>query len=190
MLKNCRYQNWHLQKNNYLLYLGRIVPEKGLEYLIKAFKNLDTEKKLVIAGGASDTNDFYDKMVQLAKDDKRIMFIGFVQGSILEELYSNAYIYVLPSDLEGMPLTLLEAMSYGNCCVVSNIPECTEVIQDKGLIFKKGDIKNLYNILEKCCNDVNLVQSYKNSSENYILTKYNWDDIAKLTLQIYKNTNS
>ena len=62
----------------------------------------------------------------LAKGDDRILFTGFVQGAMLEELYSNAYIYTLPSDLEGMPLSLLEAMSYGNCCLVSDIPECAE----------------------------------------------------------------
>ena len=67
----------------------------------------------------------------LAKGDDRILFTGFVQGAMLEELYSNAYIYTLPSDLEGMPLSLLEAMSYGNCCLVSDIPECAEVVEDK-----------------------------------------------------------
>ena len=80
-----------LRKNGYLLYLGRIVPEKGLKYLIKAFKNVKTEKKLVIAGGSSDTDDYFDEMIELAKDDNRIIFTDFVQGQILEELYSNAY---------------------------------------------------------------------------------------------------
>jgi len=79
----------------------------------------------------------------MAKDDKRIIFTGFVQGRILQELYSNAYVYVLPSDLEGMPLSLLEAMSYGNCCLVSNIPECTDVVEDKAVIFKRGDVIDL-----------------------------------------------
>lgn len=69
---------------------------------------------------------------------------GFVQGQELEELYSNAYVYVLPSDLEGMPLSLLEAMSYGNCCLVSDIPECVDVVEDKALIFQKSDVNSLY----------------------------------------------
>ena len=72
---------------------------------------------------------------ELAKGDDRILFTGFVQGAMLDELYSNAYIYTLPSDLEGMPLSLLEAMSYGNCCLVSDIPECAEVVEDKAWIF-------------------------------------------------------
>ena len=103
-----------LSKDSYVLFLGRIVPEKGLRYLIEAFQGVSTEKKLVIAGGASDTQDFVEELKALAKKDSRILFTGFVQGQLLQELYSNAYLYTLPSDLEGMPLSLLEAMSYGN----------------------------------------------------------------------------
>lgn len=128
-----------LGKDEYILFLGRLVPEKGIKYLIEAFKQVDTEKKLVIAGGSSDTSEFENEMKELAKEDKRILFTGFVQGQELEELYSNAYVYVLPSDLEGMPLSLLEAMSYGNCCLVSDIPECVDVVEDKALIFQKSD---------------------------------------------------
>ena len=72
-------------------------------------------------------------MAKYARDDSRIIFTGFVQGKELDELYSNAYVYTLPSDLEGMPLSLLEAMSYGNCCLVSDIDECASVVEDKAL---------------------------------------------------------
>ena len=113
-----------LEKDSYILFLGRLVPEKGIRYLVEAFKNVKTDKKLVIAGGSSDTDSFMEELKELAKGDDRILFTGFVQGAMLDELYSNAYIYTLPSDLEGMPLSLLEAMSYGNCCLVSDIPEC------------------------------------------------------------------
>lgn len=137
-----------LTKDSYILFLGRLVPEKGIRYLVEAFKNVKTEKKLVIAGGSSDTDSFMKELKELAKDDKRIIFTGFVQGQMLEELYSNAYIYTLPSDLEGMPLSLLEAMSYGNCCLVSDIQECTEVVEDKALIFKSRMYK-IYRISYK-----------------------------------------
>lgn len=140
-----------LIKDSYILFLGRLVPEKGIRYLIEAFKNVKTEKKLVIAGGSSDTDSFMKELKELAKDDKRIIFTGFVQGQMLEELYSNAYIYTLPSDLEGMPLSLLEAMSYGNCCLVSDIQECTEVVEDKALIFKKSNVQDLQNKLQEAC---------------------------------------
>ena len=83
------------------------------------------------SAGSSDTDSFMEELKELAKGDDRILFTGFVQGAMLDELYSNAYIYTLPSDLEGMPLSLLEAMSYGNCCLVSDIPECAEVVEDK-----------------------------------------------------------
>lgn len=86
----------------FLLFLARLVPEKGITYLIDAFKQVKTDKKLVIAGGASDTDSFIKDLKERAKDDERIIFTGFVQGQVLEELYSNAYLYVLPSDLEGM----------------------------------------------------------------------------------------
>ena len=126
-----------LEKDSYILFLGRLVPEKGIAYLIEAFRNVKTEKKLVIAGGSSDTDTFIQELKALAKGDDRIVFTGFVQGELLKELYSNAYVYTLPSDLEGMPLSLLEAMSYGNCCLTSDIAECAEVVEDKALLFKK-----------------------------------------------------
>ena len=81
-----------LTKDSYILFLGRLVPEKGIRYLVEAFKNVKTEKKLVIAGGSSDTDSFMKELKELAKDDKRIIFTGFVQGQMLEELYSNAYL--------------------------------------------------------------------------------------------------
>ena len=98
--------NFGLEKDSYILFLGRLVPEKGIRYLVEAFKNVKTDKKLVIAGGSSDTDSFMEELKELAKGDDRILFTGFVQGAMLDELYSNAYIYTLPSDLEGMPLSL------------------------------------------------------------------------------------
>ena len=128
-------EQFGLEKDSYILFLGRLVPEKGIRYLVEAFKNIKTDKKLVIAGGSSDTDSFMEELKELAKGDDRILFTGFVQGAMLDELYSNAYIYTLPSDLEGMPLSLLEAMSYGNCCLVSDIPECAEVVEDKAFLI-------------------------------------------------------
>ena len=100
-----------LKKDSYILFLGRLVPEKGIRYLVEAFKNVKTDKKLVIAGGSSDTDSFMEELKDLAKGDDRIFFTGFVQGAMLDELYSNAYIYTLPSDLEGMPLSRLWSLT-------------------------------------------------------------------------------
>ena len=146
-----------LEKDSYILFLGRLVPEKGIRYLVEAFKNVKTDKKLVIAGGSSDTDSFMEELKDLAKGDDRILFTGFVQGVMLDELYSNAYIYTLPSDLEGMPLSLLEAMSYGNCCLVSDIPECTEVVEDKPRLERCGaDCKKIAFINEEVYNGLTL----------------------------------
>ena len=175
-----------LIKDSYILFLGRLVPEKGIRYLVEAFKNVKTEKKLVIAGGSSDTDSFMKELKELAKDDKRIIFTGFVQGQMLEELYSNAYIYTLPSDLEGMPLSLLEAMSYGNCCLVSDIQECTEVVEDKALIFKKSNVQDLQNKLQEACDRTEKVMELKQQAADYICKKYNWDDVVEETLKLYR----
>lgn len=180
-------EKFGLEKDDYILFLGRLVPEKGIAYLIEAFKKVNTDKKLVIAGGSSDTDEFASQLKEMAKDDDRIIFTGFVQGQLLDELYSNAYIYSLPSDLEGMPLSLLEAMSYGNCCLVSDIDECASVVEDKAIVFKKSDVADLQSKLQKACDDVEQVQKYKDGAADYICEKYNWDDVVKRTLELYRD---
>jgi glycosyltransferase involved in cell wall biosynthesis len=179
-------ERFGLEKDSYILFLGRLVPEKGLRYLIRAFKKLETDKKLVIAGGSSDTDEFMTEIKELAFGDKRIIFTGFVQGALLEELYSNAYIYTLPSDLEGMPLSLLEAMSYGNCCVVSDIEECAAVVGDHAVTFSKGNAKDLRSKLQMLCDDEGLVRGYKAAAADYICEKYNWDAVVEQTLELYQ----
>ena len=180
-------KKWGLEKEGYILFLGRIVPEKGEKYLIEAFKRVKTDKKLVIAGGSSDTDEFMKELKKMAHGDDRIIFVGFVQGKTFEEIYSNAYVYCLPSDLEGMPLSLLEAMSYGNCCVVSNIPECAEVVEDKAVIFEKGNVIDLKNKLQLLCDNNDIVLKYKKEAAEFILEKYGWNDVVERTLQVYKN---
>ena len=174
-----------IHKNEYILFLGRLVPEKGVKYLLQAYKALKTDKKLVIAGGTSDTDNYLRELTELADGDERIIFTGFVQGRILEELYSNAYVYALPSDLEGMPLSLLEAMSYGNCCLTSNIPECAAVLCEYGVTFEKGNVQALIETLQRLCDQPETVAAYKAQSADYICNRYNWDDITAQTLQLY-----
>lgn len=191
-------KRWELNKNDYILYLGRLVPEKGAHYLIDAYKAANIDKKLVIAGGISDSSEYLNRLLDMVgyvkdKDDKgvikspdgRIILTGFVQGNTLAELYSNAYLYVLPSDLEGMPLSLMEAMSYGNCCVTSDIEECIAVTDGHGYAFKAGDDKELGELLLSLCDDSDGVEAVKNTSADYICDKYNWDNITKDTLDLY-----
>ena len=175
-----------LEKDGYVLYLGRIVPEKGEHYLLKAWKDIRTDKKLVIAGGTSDTDEYMKELVELASGDERVIFTGFVQGRILEELYSNAYVYVLPSDLEGMPLSLLEAMSYGNCCLVSDIEECTEVVEDRAAVFEHSNVDELKHVLQKLLDSTEEVKKYKDDATKFIINKYNWDKVVEKTILLYR----
>lgn len=175
-----------LEKNSYVLFLGRLVPEKGIRYLVEAFKLVKADKKLVIAGGTSDTDAFAEELKEVAKDDDRIIFTGFVQGQMLDELYGNAYAYVLPSDLEGMPLSLLEAMSYGNCCLVSDIPECTEVVEENAIVFKKSNVKDLREKLQDICDDPQKVLQLKERTADFICEKYSWDDVVEKTIALYR----
>lgn len=175
-----------LETDGYILFLGRLVPEKGLLYLLRAFRGVKTDKKLVIAGGSSDTNEFVRGIERLAREDDRVILTGFVQGRILEELYSNAYIYVLPSDLEGMPLSLLEAMSYGCCCLTSDIPECADVTDGHAVTFRRGDTDELRGKLQWLCGDGAAVRRYRAGAAEYITGKYKWDDVADRTLAVYR----
>jgi glycosyltransferase involved in cell wall biosynthesis len=212
-------EKFGLEKDGYILYLGRLVPEKGGQYLIEAYNEVDLKngnfgvkqnydfenvnlgvvknenlnksdmgcapKKLVIAGGSGDTDAFVQELKNEAGRNENIIFTGFVQGRMLEELYSNAYCYVLPSDLEGMPLSLLEAMSYGNCCLTSDIDECAEVLEDKGVTFKKGNVKDLQEKLKWLCENEAEVAKYKAEAAEFICGKYNWDEVVEKTLLVY-----
>ncbi len=127
-----RFRALGLTQGSYVLYLGRIVPEKRPELLVEAYKQVKTDKRLVIAGDSSDTDDYAVALKEAAASDPRALFTGHVEGNLLSELYSNAYCYALPSDVEGLPMSLLEAMSHGAAYVTSDIPECADVLQGCG----------------------------------------------------------
>lgn len=176
-------KNWNLNKDDYILALSRMVPEKGIHYLIEAWQKLSSVekngKKLVIAGGSSHSTDYYEQIKNMAKNDSSIILTGFVQGQLLDELFSNAYLYVLPSDIEGMPMSLLEAQAYGNICLVSDIDENVQVINDKSFTFEKTNINDLSNKLKDTIN-MNL------TTHQECFIKYSWDDVVESTLNIYK----
>ena len=179
-------EQWELEKDGYYLYLGRVVPEKRAELLIRAFLRTDSKRKLVIAGAASDTEAYYEMIRKLAAEDDRIILTGFVSGQPLEELYSNAYAFVLPSDLEGMPMSLLEAMSYGNCCLTSDIAECADVMKGHGMTFAKGDEDALREALERLDADPELVERYRTAASDYICGRFDWEKITDKTLELYR----
>ena len=162
------------------------MPEKGLRTLIEGFRKVRTDKKLVIAGGGSDTDGFVAELKQLAAGDDRILFTGFVQGPLLSELYGNAYLYTLPSNLEGMPLSLMEALSYGNCCLTSDIPECADLLAGHGLTFRAGDADDLAEKLQQLIDDPALVERCRTGAADSICEKYNWDSVVAQTLALYR----
>ena len=178
-------KKYKIETNGYFLALSRLTKEKGIHLLIEAYRRVKTDKKLVIAGGSSDSNDYVQYLHKLAEGDERIIFTGFVQGQELEELYSNAYVYVLPSELEGMPLSLLEAMSYGNCCLTSDISENKDVIGKYGLTFKTNDEVDMTKCLQNLENKPLIVNEYKANAASYICEKYNWDEVTERTLDLY-----
>ena len=178
---------YNLAEDSYILFLARLVPEKGAHYLIEAYKRLNTEKKLVIAGGSSHSTKYEKQLYDIAKGEENIVFTGFVSGNELKELYSNAYIYVLPSDIEGNPISLLEAMSYGNCCLTSNIPENTSVIDDYGYSFEKANVEDLVNKLKELLDNTSAVSSIKEVVTDFVLSKYNWDITAEKIYNSYKS---
>ena len=189
-----------LKGQDFILFLARIVPEKGVHTLLKAYYKSDIEVPLVIAGGSSHSEDYYKTIKDMAerishessfkRSKKRVILTGFVHGRELEELYTNNLFYVLPSDVEGMPISLLEAMSYGNVCLVSDIPENTDVIGEHGFTFEKGNAADLMKKMRDIINKMDKIRSDERMTRetiaNYAVNKYNWDTVTKKTLNVYK----
>lgn len=179
-------EKFNLIRDEYILYLSRLVPEKRADLLIDVYNSLNTNKKLVIAGSSSDSDDYFRLLLDKANKNKNIIFTGFVEGNLLKELYSNAFVYILPSELEGMPLTLLEAMSYGNYCIVSDIPELTEVIGNNGLTFKLNDFNDLKSKIDFALKNEKSIKEEKEKIKKYVLDKYSWDTTTYKTMELYK----
>ena len=166
--------------------VSRLTADKGVQYLIDAYNRIQTDKKLVIAGDTSDTDAYVESLKQMATGNPNIIFTGFITGDVLMEIYSNAYLVALPSDVEGMSLSLLEALAYGNAVLCSDIPENTLVTEDKAVHFQKSNVEDLAQKLQKMCDDVSMTEELKKGVDEFILRKYNWKDIADATADLYK----
>lgn len=175
-----------ISKDEYICMVSRLTAEKGVHYLIDAYNSINTDKKLVIAGDTSDTDDYVELLKKKAEGNPNIIFTGFISGDVLDEIYSNAYLVALPSDIEGMSLSLLEAMAYGNAVLCSDIPENTLVVEDKAIHFEKSNISDLADKLQMLCDKQDIRDDYKKNAEEFILGKYNWNDVAKSTHNLYK----
>ena len=175
-----------LEKDSYICIISRLTEEKGVHYLIDAYNSIKTDKKLVIAGDTSDTDSYVALLKEKAKDNENIIFTGFISGEVIEEMYSNAYAVCLPSDLEGMSLSLLEALAYGNAVVLSDIKENTAVAEDRALYFNHGNVADLAEKLEKITSDSSFKDELKARVSGFIIKKYNWEDVRDKTLALYK----
>lgn len=179
-----------LKKDEYICVVSRLTPEKGIHYLIDAQNSVKPDKKLVIAGdtGDSDSADSYTALLRKkAKDNPNIIFTGFISGDVLREIYSNAYAVCLPSDIEGMSLSLLEALAYGNALLCSDIPENTSVAKNHALYFKKSDTNDLAKKLKLLCSDSDFAKKLKKGADDFILSKYSRKDVALSHFKLYKS---
>ncbi|NOZ25571.1 MAG: glycosyltransferase family 4 protein [Nitrospirae bacterium] len=171
-------REYGLHGNDYILFMARLVREKGAHYLIEAYNRLETDMKLVIAGDAKHEDLYKSELYSLAEGNRNIVFTSFVSGRMLEELLSNSYLFVLPSEMEGLPIVLLEAMGYGNCCLVSDIPENLDVIDDFGYKFRSRDVDDLTAKLRYLTGDGRAVETVKAGARNHVLSTYLWDRIT------------
>jgi len=163
--------------------------------LMEAYAKSSLDIPLVIAGGGSHSGD-YEKDIRAQAEQinqtegKHIVLTGFIQGRILEEIYSNALLYILPSEIEGMPLSLLEAMSYGNICLTSDIVENISVTEQYGYCFKNKKVADLCTALESVVKETQGCRKYtREEIQQFVLSKYNWDDVVKRTLECYESIN-
>ncbi|RJP61328.1 MAG: glycosyltransferase [Candidatus Auribacter fodinae] len=183
-------EKYGLEKDSYIVFISRLVPEKGCHYLVDSYSQITTDKKLVIVGGSSHSDDYVAQLKQQAKDNKSIIFTGNVYGNELAELFSNAYCFVLPSELEGLPIVILEALSFGKCILASDIPENKEVILPDnslsyGFTFRNKDTSDLRRTLEFLVQHPEEVRKMSATTVPYVKATYNWDTITDQTEALY-----
>jgi len=171
-----RLADWGLEPANYILFLGRFSPEKNCDLLIRAYERLHTDAKLVFAGGSSHCDDYVDRLKRHASE--HIHFLDWVSGEALDELLTNAVIFVLPSDLEGLSLALLDAMGAGVCVLTSDIPENRELVDGAGFTFRRSDEGDLARMLEWLISDPQVRQTAATAGRERIRERYLWPQIA------------
>ena len=174
----------------YALFVGRLVPEKAPDLLLRAYRHVDSDRPLVIAGDSSFTSDYVRELRALAAADPRVRLVGYVFGDDLAGLYSNAGVFVLPSALEGLPLTLLEAASYGTPAVASDIEPHVEVLGASNAparrLFQSGSVEGLASAISRSFDDPTTERAAAEALRVDVLRRYDWDQAASLTEQVYE----
>lgn len=180
-----KIKKYGLDKHPYALYVGRLVPEKGCHYLIEAFSRLDTDMRLVMAGGSSFSDGYVDSLMRLRGDDERIQMLGYVYGDLLDELWTNAAFVVQPSVLEGLSISLIEAISHGKCVLVSDIPENMEVVEDCAVSFESRNTDDLTRQLQYLIENPSMVDSVADRCRRHAEAHYSWNRIVEATEAVY-----
>jgi len=173
-----------IKPKRYLLFVGRLVPEKKIEFLIEGFRRLDTDYKLVIVGGNKYMPEYERKLRELASGDKRVILTGSVFGDKVKQLFSNAYLYVSPSELEGTSVSILEALSAGCCVLVNGIDENREVIADAGLFFRTNDMGDMVRKMKLVIDNPELQRQYSEKAVKRVKEAYSWDAVIDRYEQI------
>lgn len=166
-----------LEREDYVLFLGRFSPEKNCDLLIRAFERIHTEAKLVLAGGSSYSDAYVKDLRRHASHKVRLL--NWVSGDALEELLTNAMIFVLPSDLEGLSLALLDAMAAGLCVLASDIPENRELVESAGFTFKAGDEIDLATMLKFLISNPIFRKEAGGAARERVQKHYLWPVIAR-----------
>lgn len=177
-----------IRSREYVLFVGRLIPEKGVDQLIRAFSGITTKDRLVIVGGSSYTDDYELTIKGLANEDPRVVLPGFVYGAELAALYANASVYVQPSMREGFPLTVLEAASHGLPLVLSDIPAHLEVLPQNrlgGRLYPHGDISALGRSLSDALAAATDERDAAQTAGQQMMKRYQWDAVTDQTEELY-----
>ncbi len=180
-----RIRSLGLRGGDYILFMARLVAEKGAHHLVEAYLGMRTDVRLVIAGDALYEASYKAKLKSLAGGNPNIIFTGHVQGDLQEELYSNARLFVLPSEVEGLPIALLEAMSYGLPCVVSDIPENIEALGGCGFSFRSRDVRALRQTLEHALEEPDRLALLQQNARLRVRQEYDWESITDEFERLY-----
>ncbi len=173
-----------LKPKGYVLFMGRLVPEKGCHYLLDAYRKLPSGVPLVVAGGSAHTDEYAQQLRNKAAGDVR--FLGHVDGRLKYELLTNALLFVQPSEMEGLSLGLLEAMSAGACILVSDIPENLEAVDGHAFIFRSGDSDDLREKMSALLADPAEAVASGERAQNFVREVYDWDTVAKAFEALYE----
>lgn len=163
-------------KNEYFLFIGRFIPDKGLHYLISAFEKLETDKKLVLVGGSPNPSDYEKKL--LSTKDKRILFPGYVYGDDSLRLMKNAYCYIQPSDVEGLSPVILNVMGIGTPVICSDIRENIFAVADTAILFEKSNPDSLLHALNESLDNYENLKKKSDKAKERALELFSWNRVA------------